>query len=54
MLAHSTVAITLDIYSHITPGLQDAAAKSLGDVLPAGMTTGQAIDSGKPEARTFG
>lgn len=38
MLGHSSVAITLDIYSHVTPGLQEAAAKSLNEVLPAGMS----------------
>lgn len=37
MLGHSSVAITLDIYSHVTPGLQEAAAKSLDSVLPAGV-----------------
>ena len=26
-LGHSTIAITLDIYSHVSPGLQEAAAK---------------------------
>ena len=25
-LGHATVAITLDVYSHVTPGLQEAAA----------------------------
>jgi integrase len=25
-LGHSTIAITLDLYSHVTPGLQEAAA----------------------------
>jgi len=37
MLGHSTVAITLDIYSHVTPGLQEAAAKSLDALLPPGL-----------------
>jgi len=27
-LGHSTISMTLDIYSHVTPGLQEAAAKS--------------------------
>ncbi len=36
-LGHSTVAITLDIYSHVTPGLQAAAAKQLDSVLPLGV-----------------
>jgi integrase len=39
MLGHSSVAITLDIYSHVTPGLQEAAAKSLNEVLPEGITS---------------
>ena len=26
-LGHSTIAITLDTYSHVSPGLQEAAAK---------------------------
>ena len=25
-LGHSSIAITLDVYSHVTPGLQEAAA----------------------------
>ena len=36
-LGHSTVAITLDTYSHVTPGLQEAAAQQLDSVLPAGV-----------------
>ena len=32
-LGHSTIAITLDTYSHVAPGLQEAAAKSFDDVL---------------------
>ncbi len=26
LLGHSTIAMTLDVYSHVTPGLQKAAA----------------------------
>jgi integrase len=26
-LGHSTIAVTLDTYSHVAPGLQEAAAK---------------------------
>ena len=33
MLGHSTIAITLDTYSHVTPGLQEAAAKRFDEVL---------------------
>jgi len=36
-LGHSTVAITLDIYSHVTPGPQEAAAKQLDSLLPVGV-----------------
>ena len=36
-LGHSTVAITRDIYSHVTPGLQEAAAKQLDSLLPVGV-----------------
>jgi len=27
-LGHSTIAMTLDIYSHVAPGIQEAAAES--------------------------
>jgi integrase len=37
MLGHSTVAITLDIYSHVIPGLQEAAAQKLDSILPPGI-----------------
>ena len=33
MLGHSSVAITLDVYSHVIPGLGDAAALAMEDVL---------------------
>ena len=39
-LGHSTVAITLDIYSHVTPGLQEAAANKLDSLLPSGARSG--------------
>ena len=32
-LGHSTIAITLDTYSHVAPGLQEAAALGFDDVL---------------------
>lgn len=32
-LGHSTIAITLDTYSHVAPGLQEAAANSFDRVL---------------------
>jgi integrase len=32
-LGHSTISITLDTYSHVAPGLQDAAAKRFDDIV---------------------
>ncbi len=32
-LGHSTIAITLDTYSHVAPGLQEAAAKRFDEIL---------------------
>lgn len=32
-LGHSTIAITLDTYSHVTPGLQEAAANLFDEIL---------------------
>jgi len=32
-LGHSTISTTLDTYSHVAPGLQQAAAKAFDDVL---------------------
>ncbi len=34
-LGHSTVAFTLDTYSHVVPGLQEAAAKAFDETLMA-------------------
>nr|WP_246615704.1 hypothetical protein [Aneurinibacillus thermoaerophilus] len=32
-LGHSNINITLDTYSHVLPGLQEAAAKQFADTL---------------------
>ena len=32
-LGHSTISITLDTYSHVAPGIQEAAAKRFDDVV---------------------
>jgi hypothetical protein len=32
-LGHSSIAITLDIYSHVTPGMQHQAAEALDTIL---------------------
>lgn len=33
MLGHATISITLDTYSHVIPGLGDAAADAMDDAL---------------------
>jgi integrase len=33
MLGHSSIAITLDTYSHVIPGLGEAAAAAMEDAL---------------------
>jgi integrase len=33
MLGHSSIAITLDTYSHVIPGLGEAAARAMEDAL---------------------
>jgi integrase len=33
MLGHSSIAITLDTYSHVIPGMQEAAARAMEDAL---------------------
>ena len=33
MLGHSTIAITLDLYSHVTPTMQRQAAEAMNDLL---------------------
>ena len=32
-LGHASIQITLDTYSHVTPGLQEAVAMHFGDIL---------------------
>jgi len=32
-LGHSTISVTLDTYSHVAPGLQEAAAKRFDDAV---------------------
>jgi len=33
LLGHATIAITLDTYSHVMPGMGDATAKAMEDAL---------------------
>jgi integrase len=32
-LGHSSITLTIDTYSHVMPGLEEAAARSIDDVL---------------------
>ncbi|MGA6933250.1 MAG: tyrosine-type recombinase/integrase, partial [Pseudolabrys sp.] len=36
-LGHSSIAVTMDTYSHVLPGMQEDAAKKVGDALGAAM-----------------
>lgn len=42
MLGHATIAITLDLYSHVTPTMQRAAADEARRAARRAMTTGGA------------
>jgi len=43
-LGHSSVATTLDIYSHVTPGLQEAAARRFDEGLESPLTEAQVTE----------
>jgi integrase-like protein len=43
MLGHSTVTITLDLYSHVTPTMQQQAADALDDLLSAPLAVNLAV-----------
>ena len=45
MLWHSSIAITLDTYSHVIPGMQEVAASAMEDVLG----DGPGVDGGDNE-----
>jgi integrase len=47
-LGHSSIEMTLDIYSHVTPGLQEVAALRSDDVLthkPADEESGSLVSN---------
>jgi integrase len=44
-LGHSTIATTLDIYSHVIPGLQDAGARDFALVI---VVTPKSVDLSEP------
>ena len=50
MLGHSSVTLTLDTYSHVIGGLQEAAMRRLDDMLQAG-TRAENVDGSKPVAK---
>jgi integrase len=50
-LGHSSIRVTLDTYSHVIGGLQEAAAQRFDDLLAARATKN--ADVGKMSARTF-
>jgi hypothetical protein len=52
MLGHSSVAFTPDVYSHVIPGLQEAAGKRLDEVLDLELT--RAKNVGKMSAKVDG
>jgi integrase len=47
-LGHSTVSLTLDVYSHLVPGLQEAAARAFDQVMA---TANASVSSGGPLAK---
>ncbi|HUX49011.1 MAG TPA: tyrosine-type recombinase/integrase [Dehalococcoidia bacterium] len=49
-LGHSTVGITLDLYSHVVPGLQEAAVRKLDAVLPEAAERRGSVAVGRLEA----
>lgn len=51
-LGHSTVGITLDIYSHVLPGIQEDAARKLDAVLQAAIDKRRQISRGSKGVAT--
>lgn len=53
-LGHAPVAITLDVYSHVIPGMDELAANTVADVIlgdgPANRTPGRPIDKSEAVA----
>ena len=39
-LGHSSIGITMDLYSHILPGMQEEAAERVDNALRAALNTG--------------
>ena len=51
MLGHSSVSITLDVYSHVIPGMGEAAAEAMEDALSDDPSVGGVGDSGGNDAQ---
>ena len=47
-LGHSTIAVTIDLYSHVTPGLQEAAALRFEDALRVNAGEPQSVPESLP------
>ena len=45
-LGHSSIAITLDLYSHVAPGMQEAAALKLDEELAESRVSSPVVISG--------
>ena len=41
LLGHANIALTLDSYSHVVPGMGDATARAMEDALEADPTEAQ-------------
>ena len=46
-LGHASVAITLDTYSHVLPGLQEAAVAQFGEGLRGALEAGSSLALGE-------
>ena len=53
-LGHSTVGITLDVYSHVLPGIQQAAAETFDKLLAGALPDKGAADKTEERALTNG
>ena len=47
-LGHSSIAITLDTYSHVAPGLQQAAAKRFDEAFTARYNEPASVSENEP------
>ncbi len=54
MLGHANIGITLDVYSHVTPDMQEAAARTMDEVLAEGHDKPTPDDEGKPNPGATG